>query len=59
MTLTTSALALFTTRRLILLAVLAMGLLVLVLALTASAEARPMLDPCTYERPVCPTYTPR
>ncbi len=31
----------------------------LALLLTAGAEARPMLDPCTYERPVCPTYAPR
>ena len=48
-------------RRPLLLATLVAVLLVaLAVALTfAPVDARPMLDPCTYERPVCPTYAPR
>jgi len=45
--------------RLILIGVVALVLLTLSLTLTGGADARPMLAPCTYERPVCPTYTPR
>jgi hypothetical protein len=53
----------FVTRRWALLALLTLILLTLafgmLLTFSAGVDARPMLDPCTYERPVCPTYTPR
>jgi hypothetical protein len=59
----TSLTASFLTHRWALLAVLTLILLLLafavLLTLSAGVDARPMLDPCTYERPVCPTYTPR
>jgi hypothetical protein len=63
MTSLTAVTASFLTHRWTLLAVLTLILLLLafgvLLTLSAGVDARPMLDPCTYERPVCPTYTPR
>ena len=55
---TSAALLLYRRLRLVLLLALVAAVLVALL-LNAGADAHPMLDPCTYERPVCPTYAPR
>jgi hypothetical protein len=63
MTSLTAVIASFVTHRWTLLAMLSLFLLILafgvLLTLSAGVDARPMMDPCTYERPVCPTYAPR